>query len=92
RAVLPRSKGRTGTEKEPPETIRKHGKITPFTGRFEMPFGATSSGLYMPTPGGRITPTRDSYDEARSLLATIATAQNIPEVKTIADKAAAVRD
>ena len=25
-----------------------------------MPFGATSSGLYMPTPGGRITPTRDN--------------------------------
>lgn len=24
-----------------------------------MPFGATPSGRYMPTPGGRITPTRD---------------------------------
>ena len=25
-----------------------------------MPFGATSRGLYMPTPGGRITPTPDT--------------------------------
>ena len=28
-----------------------------------MPFGTTSSGLYMPTPDGRITPTRDSADK-----------------------------
>jgi hypothetical protein len=27
-----------------------------------MPFGANSSGLYMPTPGGRITPTRDRFE------------------------------
>lgn len=29
------------------------------TAWFEMPFGATPSGRYMLTPGGRITPTPD---------------------------------
>lgn len=40
--------------------VREHGKITRSTGCFEMPFGATQSGLNMPTPGGRFMPTRDT--------------------------------
>jgi hypothetical protein len=32
-----------------------------------MPFGATQSGLNMPTPGGRFMPTRDIPDHAKGL-------------------------
>lgn len=68
RAVLPRSQGRSGGQeaglqesaKRPIERGRSLGKITPFTGPFEMPFGAPPSGRYMPTPGGRTTTTLDS--------------------------------